>query len=514
MEYSDKKKNPSVKDISDPNSKIEQLDLEDILKLTEPSSKEFGFYHLNAERNLALSKLGFDYQTSGIPKDHTEFFRRVDQLRTPEPRNTQNLSLLSRGKLINLDILNKRSALGKKPITKSITNSTYLHLENSKNNIFTELVEEIDMATSDKEKLPEVELSASSEEEDQEERLLGEGQSESHTRILEAEEAQNLTPSLVETIATRSPSNIDISHLYTSPPLPLLETPSSQSNEKTTKHVTIKKIPIEATKRPIPKLVVGETPVKASTSKENNDDESALRDITLTGFGSLASMISDLHEGQSKLLLLMGTLVGKVDSIETRMSEMELSISILKGAIGTMDADVKNLLQKQPSQIISTPHIASSFPEQMLKPSASEKPAQSEEDQKEIDKAKAHYKEYLSGLKMKHLDEQTFVQAHLMGGLKSYFAKVYPGKNGVEYQLELVQVGDARGEHFMAIDRALMRLRSSLHKPVYLPVDPTVPIYPGISAQSTVEAPPQATGLGSTSIDPKSLYTHIRSIYK
>ena len=80
---------------SDTDPKLELLDLEDILRLSGTSSREFGFYHLNAERNLALGKLGLDNQTSGIPQDHSEFLRKVDQVRAPAQKSTHTLNLLS-----------------------------------------------------------------------------------------------------------------------------------------------------------------------------------------------------------------------------------------------------------------------------------------------------------------------------------------------------------------------------------------------------------------------------------
>ena len=361
--------------------------------------------------------------------------------------------------------------------------------------------------------MSEPELSSSSDGEDKEPTLESVDQQGSQPHVVGLEETSELTASASSGFPTRSPSNLDISHLYSSTSIPAVEHIPSVERPKVKKHVTIQKVTTDISQRAIPRLSIGEdTPTISTTTTDRNGD--ALRDITLTGFGSLASMISDLHEGQSKMLLLMGTLAGKLDSTESRMSEMELSLSILKGAVGTMDADVKNLLQKQLTPMVQTSLASATHVEPTRSASLQAESNPLEEDQKEVEKAKHHYKEYLFGLKMKHLDEQTFIQAHLMGGLKAYFAKTYPGRNGVEYQLELAQLGDARGEHFMAIDRALMRLRSSLHKPVYLPVDPTVPIYPGITSSSLVEAPPQPTGVAAPTIDPKSLYTHIRAIYK
>uniref|UniRef100_A0AAT9J9Q5 Phosphoprotein n=1 Tax=Macrotermes natalensis lispivirus 1 TaxID=3133481 RepID=A0AAT9J9Q5_9MONO len=499
---------------SESDKKIESLDLEDILRISGVSSNSFGFYHLNAERNLALGKLGLENSVSGIPSDHSEFFKKVDSISVPSQKSTHNLNLLSRGKLITLDTQHRGSSSINQPTSSSqLTTGDILHLQSSQSQIFTELTEQITMASEDKSLLSEQELSSSGDDDDRDQQEANLMESNVQQVGLEGEESMEQLPVGVTQQTGRSPSNKDISHLYSSNSHPPDISISSNEKQKPKKHVTIQRVATDILQKPIPKLSIGETSKSTAPAMVEKVDDT-LKDITLTGFGSLASMISDLHEGQSKMLLLMGTLANKLDSLETRMSEMDLSLSILKGAIGTMDADVKNLLQKQPSPLMTTSAPVTIIPESSQQLTLPTEGSSSTEDQREIEKAKQHYKEYLAGLKMKHLDEQTFIQAHLMGGLKAYFAKTYPGRNGVEYQLELTQLGDAKGEHFLAIDRALMRLRSSLHKPVYLPVDPTVPLYPGITRSDSVEAPTQPTGVASQSIDPKSLYTHIRAIYK
>lgn len=75
----------------------------------------------------------------------------MDQVRAPAQKSTHNLNLLSRGKLINLDSLNLRTSTTQSQQSPAVrTAGDSIYLQRSQSGIFTELSEQIEMATADK----------------------------------------------------------------------------------------------------------------------------------------------------------------------------------------------------------------------------------------------------------------------------------------------------------------------------------------------------------------------------
>lgn len=524
MEKSKSKKqfySDNRKEIVSGNQSLESLDLEGVLTLTEQTPTPLRLFHLSAESNLEISNLGLQFQANSVPSDNTEYLKKIDIIKHRWESKRQRSDLLSRGTKIKI------SDTHLIPSTQEEIRQTFQlpekkraeQISDLQNILISDIQENIRMAEEDKEMFtglpPETEDTSKSEEEEngfldsvqvvgQKDSVSLGGTTEERTHISVGESAG-------------SPSNLGISHLYGTPAIIPTRSATSPKGAIPKHTIQIKQIPHSERVRVIPRLRLEEdtntehTSAKVTTSKELETDMHA---TLISGFATMGTMINDLQTDQAKILMIMESVVSKIDTLDMRLKDVELSMSVLKGVVGTLDADIKNLSIKQK---VVTPTIQERAPPTMQVPAETDAQLQRSTNIKETEKAaraSAHYQDNLSHLNLRGLNEQVFVQAHLTGGIKSFFQLKYPNNHEVDVHLDAVDSGDAAEYHYHAIDRAILRLESSLHKTVYLAVDPTVARYPGLSARGEPIAPLITTGSNKLPDDPTSLFSHVRTVYR
>lgn len=508
----------SKKSILKSNQSLESLDLEGVLTLTEQSAKPLEFFHLDAESNLEISRIGFQNQTVGIPSDNTEYLEKIDKIRENRALPKKSSDLLNRGRYISIfdTQLKYKPVSANREITPLGEKKKLTLIEEIKSNIISEIQEQIDMADIDKDHLTEAspDLDDSSKSDDNDPSTLNITQEPGEPDLSVISQQVEFTTQLIPTLPTTSPSNVGIEHLYKDTYKEKSDSGPPSTGAILKQPVSIRAVTREERVKYIPRLRLDDDELTSPPTPVQQSQSTDMRSEIASGFEVIGTMISEVQIDQAKLLIIMESIVTKMDTLDNRLKDVELSMSVLKGVVGTLDADVKNLSIKQktympsvPEQIVVPPLVSEDFPKIPTK-------MPTDKEKLKSLKASSHYQENMAHMNMKGLNEQVFVQAYLSGGIKSYFAMKYPNNHEVDIHLEAVDGGDAAEYHFLAIDRAILRLESGLHKKVYLPVDPTIPLYAGQGVTTSSATSVNVASSNKMPQDPKSLFSHIRTVYK
>lgn len=459
---------------------LESYDLEGVLSITQSPERISSLQFLDAETNIQLCGLGRRAETDTLASNQSEYLSQVYKIResTSERRKNQK-SLLQRGFLLskkerkrNLKE-NSKTAIAQQPEILS-EGVALKRLQDSLDLIHREIQEEISMAESESKDKTSEEL----------EGLNSEDEQTAYVEIVaptSAEEEATSKDTQLRAVqkprVSLSSSNIDISHLYEQgidKPLPL---PKLADNSE----------------RKIPKFMLSSSIIKPSGTKITRSEEVPIASTSDEGtqlmmkkpvdletiflaLTNITDTLTNISDAQSNLRLFMDGVVGKLVSIEKRVEDVEVSLNMIKAGVGTLDVDLKTYISKQkiPTPIPSQAGETVAIPP----PVVSAAPANIKEEEL-LSAYKEAYKGSLAQEKYQHLTEQVFAQIMMFGGFHKYFEKMHPECKDIDFHLTAIDVDGGKAGDYAAVDRALERLKSKQHKAAYLPVDPSIPLYPG-----------------------------------
>lgn len=476
---------------------VEHFDLESLLQLSGAGDRPKGFYHFDAERNLALLALGRSNPASTLHTDQSQYLSQVQEIKSRSFAGVEGLSLLDRGRLIDFPKLNKNSSADKTSSHKTdVPHLLSTELEVSLTRLISDQEEIIEMADKDLETSSRPTL---------EEELEGLGISSDDDEYVANGDESKDQQERTQILSVKSPdipqsdvlsSNIALAKLYTEQQVVSPLTVSTGTKKKIIRAPKLK--PPKKPQKDIQTLSTPAHPISESVKKTTLPSSGIDKldyDIIMEGLNMIVGTIATIQEEHNKIPIILESINEKIENLDTRMGAIEASLSILNANIINIDASIKTSGTRAYPITSKSQPAAAEETSQARSPEIEVKQPDdlTSQDQELIEISKGVYR-HIDADKLVTLNEQKFIQIQLLGGFEKYFKSQYPGNHEVDLFLKAIDAGTATGAAYMAVDRVLTRLSDKLHKKQYLPFDPSISRYTTSVGSTSTSSLPQAPG--------------------
>jgi len=462
------------------DKQISDIDLETLNQLENiPTTTGFGFFLLDAERNLSFTKWAQSSSSVDELTSYGQYSSEVEQIRGSVVREYPKVDLLSRSLLIEEKDIHSHKLISRTDKVKHLTTVKKDIDLPSRINLFNrEIGETIEMADQQDPTAPVIheEIEGSDDNAESIESVDDVAGGMSH-------EPGDLTvipsPKSKEGDSNRALAGLLDVHqasYRTGIRQATIKEPSPARTVSGTIYGTIPRRSILSAILPYPKEA--EKPVESgratSPAPSITPDPKDLKIDTMAD--TLEIILKDIGEvaDQNKSIkALLNTLVSAQSGIEKRIQKLEASTMMINTTLVKMESQLANILLSKPTVAAQRVTVPDPSPSTVSEAVGTESALAAED----IAELRRIYTNHIQPLRLTALTLDLYITVQQFGGFEDYFTKVYPETREVSRHAKLIDMGQGTALNFRAVDRTLTRLQSNLHKREYLAPDPQLSQY-------------------------------------